>query len=196
MCRDRDGTLFILSPTDGELVAVNPITGHLTKLGVIPPEVLNHRSEVFLFTDHERVYTLVNSGRPELSYLSSELSAIAVNGDLYALDPNGDGILWQTEVPQQRLIFESLAHMPFLLFAKGGQERIANQTAWHVTVMALDKRSGKPMINEQRFVRTSPMFRDFIFDPGRQIIELAFYSERLRLAARPRENVAPVEAPR
>lgn len=194
--RDRDGTLFILSPTEGELVAINPITGQLTELGVLPPEILNHRSEVFLFTDSERVYTLVNRGRPELSYLSSELSAIAVNGVLYAIDPHGGGILWHSEVPQQRLIFESLAQMPFLLFAKGGQERIAEQTAWHVTVMALDKLTGKTLIDEQRFVRTSPMFRDFILDPRRQIIELAFYSERLRLSARPAENLLPVEAPR
>ena len=193
--RGDDGTFFVLSPGNGELVSIDPLSGRQRELGTVSLDLLNRRSEAFLLTDLKNVYVMVNQGHGMRNFLSSEFTAIGVNGTLFAFDRHAGGLQWQHEIDQQRLLVQSFAHMPILFFATGDQKRVNNQTAWQARLLAIEKSTGQIALAESVYLQDSPMFRDVTFDPARGTIEISYYSARIRVAAKP-PAPAPVEAPR
>ena len=189
--RLHDGRLAILTPGDGKLVAVEPTTGQTQPLGQVPVEVLRRRSEVVLVTDANSVYVIVNSGRISPTFYTAELPAVTANGEVFAFDAGTGELRWRREVSGQRLFCQEFDHMPALLFVDSERTQKGNQALWRVDLLALDKRTGKPVLDEPYYTGSTPFFRGLSVQPERESIELTAYHARLRLQAVP---ISPTEA--
>lgn len=176
-----DGRLFVLN-SDGALAALDPETGEPTTLGEVPRDVLARRNEAFLLTDSGAAYLVVNSGRAAITYYPSDLPAIAVHGEVFAFDLAG-GFRWRRPIENRRLLCQEFGASPVLLFADSEMIEKNNRTFWRVDLLALDKRSGEPVLDEPYHSQSTPFFRGMAVQPDRRSIELGAYPVRLRLQA-------------
>ncbi|HEX6987336.1 MAG TPA: PQQ-binding-like beta-propeller repeat protein, partial [Planctomycetaceae bacterium] len=178
-----DGRLCILSP-NGELVALDAATGRPSPLGRVPVEVLRGRSEAVLLTDAESTYLIVNTGRGP-SFFASDMPAVPASGQIFAFERDSGELRWRRDVSNRRLLCQDFDHMPVLLLTDSERTQKGGQGLWQVDLLALDKRTGEPVLDEPYYTNSTPFFRGLTVQPERRSIELAAYHTRLRLQAVP-----------
>ncbi|MGC1272767.1 MAG: PQQ-binding-like beta-propeller repeat protein [Planctomycetaceae bacterium] len=185
-----DGRLCALSP-NGELTELDTETGEPSALGSIPVEVLRGRSEAYLLTDADSTYVAVNAGRGP-SFFAAEMPAIPIGGHIFAFDRTSGELRWRREVRNQRLLCQEFGHLPVLLLIDSERTNRGGQGLWQVDLLALDKRTGKAVLDEPYFTTSTPFFHALTVQPERRSIELTAYHTRLRLQAVPAaEDTAP-----
>lgn len=185
-----DGRLCVLEP-EGKLSALDGETGRPSLLGTVPAEVLGRRNETYLLGDDGGAYLVVNSGRGAATYYPADIPAIPVHGELFAFDTAG-ATKWRREVASRRLLCQEFNHSPVLLFADSEMTEKAERTFWRVDLLALDKRTGEPVLDEPYHSQSTPFFRGLAVQPERRSIELSAYPVRLRLQAVPKAPEPPV----
>jgi hypothetical protein len=194
-------TLFDLSPdgrlcaltSEGVLSSLDPASGEPLAIGHVPAEVLRGRSEVYLLADSKANYIVVNSGRGP-SFFAADMPAIPVGGHIFAFRRDGGELLWRREVSNHRLLTQEFEHMPVILFTESERTDKAGQGLWKVNLLALDKRTGEPALDEPYYTTSTPFFRGLAVQPERRSIELTAYHTRLRLQAvpvQPEQQAAP-----
>jgi outer membrane protein assembly factor BamB len=183
----------VLEP-DGKLAAFDPETGKPLPLGEVPAELLARRSEAYLLSDAATTYVVVNSGNGGSHFYQAEIPSAAVDGEVLAFDRASGDLRWRREVPNQRLLVEEFGHSPVLLFAFSDNRppQKAGRPAWRMDLLALDKRTGEPVLDETCYLNQPPYIRDLTVNPERRSIELGSFNVRLRLQAVPKP---PAEAP-
>lgn len=178
-----DGRLCALSP-NGELTEIDSETGESRVLGSIPVEVLRGRSEAYLMTDTDSTYVAVNAGRGP-SFFAAEMPAIPIGGHIFAFDRKTGELRWRREVRNQRLLCQEFNHLPVLLLIDSERTNKGGQGLWKVDLLALNKRTGKAVLDEPYFTTSTPFFHALTVQPERRSIELTAYHTRLRLQAVP-----------
>ncbi len=184
-----DGRLYALTP-NGKLSEIVMETGETSSLGSIPDDALRKRSDSYLLVDADSVYVIINSGRTP-SFFAADMPAVPVGGEIFAFDRRGGGLLWKREVRKQRLLCQAFDHLPILLLIDSDRRRKGGQGMWEVDLLALDKRTGNPVLDEAYYTTSTPFFHDLTVRPERRSIELTAYHTRLRLQARPADSERP-----
>lgn len=187
-----DGSLLILNSDEGQLSRLEIATGERTLLASVPPQTLRRRSDVVHLEDANMIYVIVNVGRVDSSF--GDLSAITVNGEIFAFDKAEGGLRWRREISRRRLLCEDFRHSPVLLFADNERTQKAHQDVWRVNLFAIDKQSGEQVLDEPLYMSSPPAFRGFSVDAERRSIDLTAYNARLRLQAVQAGDAAVPEA--
>jgi outer membrane protein assembly factor BamB len=178
-----DGSLVVLTP-DGTLAKIDTATGKPSKIGELPPTLLRRQSSVVFLEDGRSAYAIVNVGRADSSFAG--IATLAVNGEIFAFDEVEGRLRWHKEVSHRRLVCEDFGQMPALLFIDnehGGARGQNVPNMWRVNLLALDKRSGEPVLDETELMNSSPVFRGFSVEPERRSIRLLGFNMQLRLVA-------------
>lgn len=118
-----------------------------------------------------------------------------VNGMIYAFDLDSGRKLWEQKVLNQQLVREQFTHSPVLLFSSRQYERQGNLTTWATSLVALDKVTGRELINTKLSSQYSGGIQSLKLNLAERVIEFTSYNQRVRLVAKDREGGAPVEAP-
>ena len=170
-------------------------TGERRTFDALPESALRYRAEMHVLGDSDHIYLIVNQSRRRSHFYSSNgLSTLNVNGTVYAFDRQTGRKLWEQKVQNQQLIREQLAHSPVLVFSSRKYERQQNVTTWATTLLLLDKRTGRQLIDTSLSSQYSGGFQSFKLDLAERTVELISYNQRIRLVAKAREEQA-VEAP-
>ena len=181
----------------GALHLVDLRSGECVECEALPESALKYRAEMHVITDNERAYLIVNqSRRRSYFYSSGGLPAMNINGMIYAFDLKDGRKLWEQKVLNQQLVLEQLTHSPVLLFSSRQYERQGNLTTWATNLVALDKVTGRELIETKLSSQYSGGIQSLKLNLAERTIELTSYNQRVRLVARDREGGAPVEAPK
>jgi outer membrane protein assembly factor BamB len=189
-----DDRLAALEVT-GRLHVLDLQTGERVKFDALPDAALKYRAEIYALGDYERVYLIVNqSRRRSYIYSSGGLPTLNVNGTIYAFDRRSGRKLWEQKAPNQQLLREQFTHLPVMVFSSRRYERQGNMGNWETSLLVIDKKSGRELIDAQLASQYSGGFQALKLNASERSVELVSYNQRIRLVAKDRDDKEPVEA--
>ncbi|MEZ6144775.1 MAG: PQQ-binding-like beta-propeller repeat protein [Planctomycetaceae bacterium] len=187
----RDDELLALEP-GGNLRLVNWSDQTDMTIGQLDAAAIDDSESLFAISDRQQVYLSLVHGS-ENRYWSDRVDSIPANGTLAVYDRSGKGLVWQADLTDTNLLVEHFAHLPVLvLHARRLSPGIPNAPAQQVQFQMLDKWTGKPMLDETRYVSAST-FREIDFDLTKRTIDLKTYREQLRIQPKANGGRQPVD---
>lgn len=191
-----------ISLIDGhKLVSVDPernaslvdlVTGKQTKFGNIPESAMKSVTEMYSLDDKENVYLFIN--KRTRGYSSSYLSLRSIrmrNGSVVALNKDSGKVAWTWDVASKHkevgknfsthLLLDHIDKSPLLLFAS--RRGIHKENVYYnlVSILAVDKKTGKVVLDHR--AATNNSFRSVVFNMAEKYIDLSSYNERYRIQA-------------
>jgi hypothetical protein len=149
------------------------------------------KNELFVFTDREQVYLVVNRPGSIQNYYNEQLPYVRINGTVAAFDLATGQPRWKQQVLGQNLLLERLEFSPVLLFVSRKFENKGQMNFWSMHLVALDKATGVRKLDEKS--AQQPGFRSLTINARDRFIELRGWNDRLRLY--PSEQAAVVTPP-
>lgn len=149
------------------------------------------KNELFVFTDREQVYLVVNRPGSIQNYYNEQLPYVRINGTVAAFDLATGQTRWKQQVLGQNLLLERLEFSPVLLFVSRKFENKGQMNFWSMHLVALDKATGVRKLDEKS--AQQPGFRSLTINARDRYIELRGWNDRLRLY--PSEQAAVVTPP-
>jgi outer membrane protein assembly factor BamB/tetratricopeptide (TPR) repeat protein len=149
------------------------------------------KNELFVFTDREQVYLVVNRPGSIQNYYNEQLPYVRINGTVAAFDLATGQPRWKQQVLGQNLLLERLEFSPVLLFVSRKFENKGQMNFWSMHLVALDKSTGVRKLDEKS--AQQPGFRSLTINARDRFIELRGWNDRLRLY--PSEQAAVVTPP-
>ncbi|MGD9853504.1 MAG: PQQ-binding-like beta-propeller repeat protein [Planctomycetaceae bacterium] len=175
-----DGSMLLALEPGGKVRQVDWTRRRDRTVAQLDPDAMTNVRSIYAAADRRQVYLSLNA-RPDRGYRSDVYASLPVNGRLIALDRIVGGIAWQMPIKNQYLLLEHLKHLPVLvLHARRAELAEAEIRAQKVQVELLDKWSGRPLLNEARYVSPGSV-RSVEFDLAARTIDLEAYRERLRI---------------
>jgi outer membrane protein assembly factor BamB/tetratricopeptide (TPR) repeat protein len=179
---------------DGKVSVVSTATGKEMLSAHLDREHLAGVQQIRMVRDAVHVYLLLSTAPdPKLQPYGGVLSnllpgtglrSIPVNGWVYAFDRGSGQIAWRAEAPNQHLVLEQSAEMPFLVFTSRHGNRGAvlpnGQPAQVVALRVMDKRTGK-LVYDQTLNQNVQPFHAVMRDDATETVELVAYSLKVRL---------------
>ena len=129
--------------------------------------------------DEHRVYILANNPNRRGYYYSENLPSVQVNGDITVYDRHTGKRLWQQKVTAQNLLQQHFHHSPILTFAARNYVRKGQMAYGTVTVVAIDKNTGRKLVDHT--IPSNSGFRALDINMTERYVELSSYNERIRL---------------
>ena len=149
------------------------------------------KNELFVFTDREQIYLVVNRPGSIQNYYNEQLPYVRINGTVAAFDLATGQARWKQQVLGQNLLLERLEFSPVLLFVSRKFENKGQMNFWSMHLVALDKATGVRKLDEKS--AQQPGFRSLTINAHDRYIELRGWNDRLRLY--PSEQAAVVTPP-
>ena len=149
------------------------------------------KNELFVFTDREQIYLVVNRPGSIQNYYNEQLPYVRINGTVAAFDLASGQARWKQQVLGQNLLLERLEFSPVLLFVSRKFENKGQMNFWSMHLVALDKATGVRKLDEKS--AQQPGFRSLTINAHDRYIELRGWNDRLRLY--PSEQAAVVTPP-
>ncbi len=175
---------------DSKAAAVELIdlaSGTVSAVGTVPEGDRGTTYTMFAAADRERVYLVVNT-RKHTQVMNEQMACLPISGRVLAFDRNGGGLVWRRELSHQSLVLERFANTPALVFAARRFEQRGKLPNWLFYLDVWDKQTGEVRYS-QSWVSNGG-YRNLIYEPGRQAVELRSYSDRVRLVPVPVEATA------
>src|SRR5690606_34920652 len=139
-------------------------------LGTLDQTQIEDASSICAISDRELIYLSLNE-RPDRAYRSDLYLSMPVNGPLFAIDRNGDGILWETSAENQHLLLDHLSRLPVLvLLSRHATMARPEINAQQVHLELLDKWAGRHLLDKSRYVSVGS-FRSMAVDLTARIID-------------------------
>lgn len=167
-------------------------TGKKTEFGEIPESAMKSVSEVYTYDDTDNIYLVIN--KRTRGYSSSYLSLRSIrirNGSVVALNKNTGKVAWNWDVESKHdsnktsfsthLLLDHLDKSPLLLFASRKSVHKENVYYQMVSLVAVDKQTGKVVLDHK--AATNNSFRSVKFNMADRYIDLNSYNERYRIQA-------------
>lgn len=177
---------------DGTFAVLDMESGKLSELGKLESDEAKSRSGMYVVADHDNVYVIANKSRRSGSYYSLGLPFVRVNGAVIAFDRVNGKRLWKQTVENQNLVRSQFEHSPVMTFAMRTYVRKGALNYWTLSVVALDKSSGRKLVESKSPFNSS--FRSVDVNLADRYIELRSYNDRFRLVAVDRKE-AKVSSP-
>ena len=149
-------------------------------------------SEVYTYNDSDNIYFIIN--KRTRGYSSSYLSLRSIrirNGSVVALNKNSGKVAWSWDVKSKHstsktsfsthLLLDHLDKSPLLLFASRRSVNKENVYYQMISIVAVDKQSGKVVLDHK--AATNNSFRSVKFNMADRYIDLNSYNERYRIQA-------------
>ncbi|MFN7804812.1 MAG: PQQ-binding-like beta-propeller repeat protein [Planctomycetaceae bacterium] len=149
------------------------------------------KNELFVFTDREQIYLVVNRPGSIQNYYNEQLPYVRINGTVAAFELATGQPRWKQQVLGQNLLLERLEFSPVLLFVSRKFENKGQMNFWSMHLVALDKATGVRKLDEKS--AQQPGFRSLTINARDRFIELRGWNDRLRLY--PTERAAAVTPP-
>ena len=163
----------------GEVSLVDLNNGSRRTLGRLDVKAVEGSYRWFVVPEGDRLYLALNR-HPKPGAYSRSYQSAPVNGTLAAFDRQA-GLLWTEPVEDQNLVLDQLAHLPVLVFTAQRPERDGDVTSQQVFVEVRDKRTGRLLLEDARYI-TGGNVREMSVDHARRLIDLKTYRDRLRLS--------------
>jgi outer membrane protein assembly factor BamB len=116
----------------------------------IDPVHLPAGTQHYLVADPTTFYVILNGPEDPKQQLQGDpfpavsgMASVPVNGFVYAFDRAGGKLRWFNRVQSQVLVVEQFEELPILLFAAGLNRQKDNQVTQSLSVLSIDKRTGK-----------------------------------------------------
>ena len=192
----QQNELLALSPS-GEIQTFDLTNGESVQVGSISPELFKKVASVRLMMDKHRLYICLGSSTSSSSryyygYSSNRMTTQELRGTFLAIDRKSGQQLWMTNLNGRRLITNNFDEIPVLLFLSLKYVHKNNTYYYNTKLYALNKQTGKPMIDEE--FATMGSFRAYAINMEEQFIDISSSRERIRLALKP--GLLPLKATR
>ena len=162
----------------GKFAVIDLASGKRQELAIIAAEDLKGRNEVYVVTDNDSLFLLINKGQNQ-NYYSEQVPFVRANGVLLAFDMASGKQRWRQPVTGQNLMLERLAFSPYLVFSSRKFEQKGRLNLWSLQLLVIDKHSGTRLLDEKSSAQ--PGFRSITISTSDRYIELRSYQERVRI---------------
>ncbi|MCY2962865.1 MAG: PQQ-binding-like beta-propeller repeat protein [Planctomycetota bacterium] len=139
------------------------------------------KNELFVFSDPDTVYLIVNKPGGQTNYYNEQLPYVRVNGLVQAFNARDGKVRWKQTVLGQNLLLERFEFMPLMLFVTRKFENKGMANFWSMHLIAIDKLSGTKMLDEKS--AQQPGFRSLAINAQERYLELRGWNDRTRLYA-------------
>ena len=176
-----DRLLLVLEPS-GDCHVVDFETGKSTRLGRLPEDMMD--SETHAVADSEFIYLLVDHlPNQSVSYVNQPV--VRLNGTVFAMRRNGDGIAWQRKVENQNLLLTQFEHSPLMVFLsyQSKLEEALRFTYFNVRVLALDKQTGRVAAELDKPMPGGGGFYQVHLDIADRAFDIRSHNRRIRIHA-------------
>lgn len=187
LCLLDDNRLAVLQ-NSGEFQVLNLLDGEQTTFtGLTETEMkpLTKGSSVtaYCVADRHHVYLLFNDqNRNGYYYGGGSLRSVKVNGLVACFSSKTREKLWHKTIKNTSLVLQYFDDIPVMLFSERKYERKGNFGYYSTEVIAIDKQTGKSLVNQKASTNYSG-YQSMDVDLEANIIELNTYNQRLRLTA-------------
>jgi hypothetical protein len=158
----------------------------------VDAESLKGRMQTHVVGDERNVYLVMSQRRRNSFYSRSQnLPSLQVNGTVIGFDRETGKRLWTQKVENQSLVLTQFSSSPVLIFSSRTYVR-QNPSHWRLDLLALDKRSGKRLID-----LSEPFNNDFVamtVNLADRFVELRSYNQKYRFVAIEEESADGTDA--
>ncbi len=176
-----NGSLAALTTT-GQLELIDLATGSRQKRGSVPEKILTSPESVYLLSDNENFYVVINQRRTGSSYYYSEnIPSIRMNGTLIALNRENGEERWQKTINGQNMLIPYFGHSPVLMFGARSYIRNKELAYWSMKILMLDRWTGRELAQET--MPSNGGYRSMHLNLSERYIDLRSYNERIRIYA-------------
>lgn len=170
--------LSVLTP-EGEISLVDLQTGKKMSLASISQAELKKHKNFYLVGDNQYLYFVTHSPVSNSNTVSVSASSVPINGKLYTYDRQSGKRLWSQQFQQKSLILNPDNQLPVNLFVSRKYKRVDNKTTNMIYLKALDKQTGKILIDWEAPIHTNIIA--FKVDHQQKMMEILTYKARIRL---------------